>query len=194
MFSLSSKIQSVSTSEIRNEIISQYCKHIFFIDHFLNLKVGYSFHYITNENFILQLLTLERAHMYSVDKQQVSIIQVRGNSSTYHIGENNGSTGSNLQRSPSVGSRPSSMSLSGDRPEKPPRPDAPETTKAHTRTRSEGNIIDVQTQTDTIIVSKSPQQPSPASPRFLQRPPRPQPPPPPPPTARTKSEQESTNL
>ncbi|XP_051160084.1 rho GTPase-activating protein 44-like isoform X2 [Leptopilina boulardi] len=123
----------------------------------------------SNENLDNEsgLLTLERAHMYSVDKQQ---------------------------RSPSVGSRPSSMSLSCDRPEKPPRPDVPEPTKAHTRTRSEGNIIDVQTQTDTIIVSKSQQQPSPASPRFLQRPPRPQPPPPPPPTARAKSEQESTNL
>ncbi|XP_015588654.1 rho GTPase-activating protein 44 isoform X2 [Cephus cinctus] len=112
-------------------------------------------------------LTLERAHVYSVDKQQ---------------------------RSPSVGSRPTSMSLSNDRPEKPPRPDMPEQTKAHARTRSEGNIIDVQTQTETVIVSKSPQQPPPASPRFLQRPPRPQPPPPPPPTTRPKSEQESTNL
>ena len=187
-------MQNVSTSQIQNETFSHYCKHIFFINHFLNSKVGYSFRYITNENFILQLLTLERAHMYSVDKQQVSIIQVRGNNNAFHTGESNGNTGSILQRSPSVGSRPSSMSLSGDRPEKPPRPDVPEPTKAHTRTRSEGNIIDVQTQTDTIIVSKSPQQPSPASPRFLQRPPRPQPPPPPPPNARTKSEQESTNL
>lgn len=152
----------------------------------------------SNENLDNEsgLLTLERAHMYSVDKQQVSIIQVRGNNNALHSGQSNGNTGSNLQRSPSVGSRPSSMSLSCDRPEKPPRPDVPETTKAHTRTRSEGNIIDVQTQTDTIIVSKSQQQqqPSPASPRFLQRPPRPQPPPPPPPTARPKSEQESTNL
>ncbi|XP_012268528.2 rho GTPase-activating protein 44-like isoform X2 [Athalia rosae] len=113
-------------------------------------------------------LTLERAHMYSVDKQQ---------------------------RSPSVGSRPASMSLPGEhRPEKPPRPDMPEQIRSHTRTRSEGNIIDVQTQTETVIVPKTPQQPPPPSPRFLQRPPRPQPPPPPPPTARAKSEHESTNL
>lgn len=157
------------------------------------------FNSINEGFFILQLLTLERAHMYSVDKQQVSIIQVRGNNNAFHSGESNGNTGSNLQRSPSVGSRPSSMSLSCDRPEKPPRPDVPEPIKAHARTRSEGNIIDVQTQTDTIIISKSQQQqqqqqPSPASPRFLQRPPRPQPPPPPPPTARAKSEHESTNL
>ncbi|CAK9826909.1 Rho GTPase-activating protein 17 [Anthophora retusa] len=112
-------------------------------------------------------LTLERAHVYSVDKQQ---------------------------RSPSVGSRPSSMSLYGERPEKPAKLNAPEQTKAHVRTRSEGNIIDVQTQTETVVTVKSPQQPVPASPRFHQRPPRPQPPPPPPPTARFKSEQESTNL
>ncbi|KOC62903.1 Rho GTPase-activating protein 17 [Habropoda laboriosa] len=112
-------------------------------------------------------LTLERAHVYSVDKQQ---------------------------RSPSVGSRPSSMSLYGERPEKPAKLNAPEQTKAHVRTRSEGNIIDVQTQTETVITVKSPQQPVPASPRFHQRPPRPQPPPPPPPTARFKLEQESTNL
>ncbi|XP_018399869.1 PREDICTED: rho GTPase-activating protein 44-like isoform X3 [Cyphomyrmex costatus] len=115
-------------------------------------------------------LTLERAHMYSVEKQQ---------------------------RSPSVGSRPSSMSLYGaERPEKPERPDAPreQQAKAHARTRSEGNIIDVQTQTNTVVtVLKSPQQ-KPASPRIHQRPPRPQPPPPPPPTARPKSDQESTNL
>ncbi|XP_067212728.1 rho GTPase-activating protein 44-like isoform X3 [Linepithema humile] len=114
-------------------------------------------------------LTLERAHVYSVDKQQ---------------------------RSPSVGSRPSSMSLYGtERPEKPEKPNAPhEQAKAHARTRSEGNIVDVQTQTNTVVtVLKSPQQ-KPASPRVHQRPPRPQPPPPPPPTTRPKSDQESTNL
>ncbi|KAK2585850.1 hypothetical protein KPH14_010444 [Odynerus spinipes] len=123
----------------------------------------------SNENLETESgpLTLERAHMYSVDKQQ---------------------------RSPSVGSRPSSMSLYGERPEKPARPDVPEQAKAHARTKSEGNIIDVQTQTETVVVLKSPQQPVPASPRFHQRPPRPQPPPPPPPSARPKSEQESTNL
>ncbi|XP_077269112.1 rho GTPase-activating protein 44 isoform X1 [Temnothorax americanus] len=141
-------------------------------------------------------LTLERAHVYSVDKQQVSIIQVRGGNNAFP-GESTGNTAtSNLQRSPSVGSRPSSMSLYGtERPEKPERPDAPhEQAKAHTRTRSEGNIIDVQTQTNTVVtVLKSPQQ-KPASPRIHQRPPRPQPPPPPPPTARPKSDQESTNL
>ncbi|XP_019889755.1 rho GTPase-activating protein 44 isoform X2 [Ooceraea biroi] len=115
-------------------------------------------------------LTLERAHVYSVDKQQ---------------------------RSPSVGSRPSSMSLYGtERPEKPEKPDMPheQQAKAHARTRSEGNIVDVQTQTNTVVtVLKSPQQ-KPASPRVHQRPPRPQPPPPPPPTARPKSDHESTNL
>ncbi|CAK9815978.1 Rho GTPase-activating protein 44 [Anthophora plagiata] len=140
-------------------------------------------------------LTLERAHVYSVDKQQVSIIQVRGNGNAFCTsGNNNGNAASNLQRSPSVGSRPSSMSLYGERPEKPAKLNAPEQTKAHVRTRSEGNIIDVQTQTETVVTVKSPQQPVPASPRFHQRPPRPQPPPPPPPTARFKSEQESTNL
>ncbi|XP_016907023.1 rho GTPase-activating protein 44 isoform X2 [Apis cerana] len=124
----------------------------------------------SNENLDSETgpLTLERAHVYSVDKQQ---------------------------RSPSVGSRPSSMSLYGERPEKPAKLNAPEQTKAHVRTRSEGNIIDVQTQTETVVVVKtSPPQPVPASPRFHQRPPRPQPPPPPPPTARIKSEHESTNL
>ncbi|CAL7940842.1 unnamed protein product [Xylocopa violacea] len=141
-------------------------------------------------------LTLERAHVYSVDKQQVSIIQVRGNGNVFCTsGNNNGNAASNLQRSPSVGSRPSSMSLAyGERPEKPAKLNAPQQTKAHVRTRSEGNIIDVQTQTETVVVVKSPQQPVPASPRFHQRPPRPQPPPPPPPTVRIKSEQESTNL
>ncbi|XP_014481343.1 PREDICTED: rho GTPase-activating protein 44-like isoform X2 [Dinoponera quadriceps] len=121
-------------------------------------------------------LTLERAHVYSVEKQQ---------------------------RSPSVGSRPSSISLYGSerREERAARPaeqscQAPcaEQAKAHARTRSEGNIIDVQTQTDARVVVRSPQQNVPASPRFHQRPPRPQPPPPPPPNVRPKSEQESTNL
>ncbi|XP_076671081.1 rho GTPase-activating protein 44 isoform X2 [Andrena cerasifolii] len=125
----------------------------------------------------------------------VSIIQVRGNGNAFSAtADNNGNTASNLQRSPSVGSRPSSMSLYGDRPEKPAKLSAPEQTKAHVRTRSEGNIIDVQTQTETVVVLKSPQQPVPVSPRFHQRPPRPQPPPPPPPTTRLKSEHESTNL
>ncbi|XP_076652751.1 rho GTPase-activating protein 44 isoform X2 [Halictus rubicundus] len=123
----------------------------------------------SNENLDSETgpLTLERAHVYSVDKQQ---------------------------RSPSVGSRPSSMSLYGERSEKPAKLTAPEQTKAHVRTRSEGNIIDVQTQTETVVVIKSPQPPVPASPRFHQRPPRPQPPPPPPPTAKLKTDQESTNL
>lgn len=146
----------------------------------------------------LQPLTLERAHVYSVDKQQVSIIQVRGGNNAIPSECAGNTATSNLQRSPSVGSRPSSMSLYGtERPEKPERPDMPheqQQAKAHARTRSEGNIVDVQTQTNTIVtVLKSPQQ-KPASPRVHQRPPRPQPPPPPPPTARSKSEQESTNL
>ncbi|KAK0081913.1 hypothetical protein PV325_011383 [Microctonus aethiopoides] len=141
-------------------------------------------------------MTLERAHMYSVDKQQVSIIQVRGNNAVSNASnESNGNSTSILQRSPSVGSRPSSMSITtNERPEKPPRPDLPDQPKSHTRTRSEGNIIDVQTQTETVIVPKSPQNITPASPRFHQRPPRPQPPPPPPPTTRSKSDHESTNL
>lgn len=135
--------------------------------------------------------------MYSVDKQQVSIIQVRGGNNTIP-GESTGNTAtSNLQRSPSVGSRPSSMSLYGaERPEKSEKSAAPheQQAKAHARTRSEGNIIDVQTQTNTVVtVLKSPQQ-KPVSPRIHQRPPRPQPPPPPPPTIRPKSDQESTNL
>lgn len=144
----------------------------------------------------LQPLTLERAHVYSVDKQQVSIIQVRGGNNAIPSESTGHTATSNLQRSPSVGSRPSSMSLYGtERPEKPEKLDAPrEQTKAHARTRSEGNIVDVQTQTNTVVtVLKSPQQ-KPASPRVHQRPPRPQPPPPPPPIARPKSEQESTNL
>ncbi|XP_076299361.1 rho GTPase-activating protein 44 isoform X1 [Lasioglossum baleicum] len=151
----------------------------------------------SNENLDSETgpLTLERAHVYSVDKQQVSIIQVRGNGNVFcSTGDNNGNMASNLQRSPSVGSRPSSMSLYGERSEKPAKLTAPEQTKAHVRTRSEGNIIDVQTQTETVVVIKSPQQPVPASPRFHQRPPRPQPPPPPPPTAKLKTDQESTNL
>ncbi|KAM0729612.1 Rho GTPase-activating protein 17 [Formica fusca] len=142
-------------------------------------------------------LTLERAHVYSVDKQQVSIIQVRGGNNVIPGMESTGNTAtSNLQRSPSVGSRPSSMSLYGaERSEKLEKLDTPhEQTKAHVRTRSEGNIMDVQTQTNTVVtILKSPQQ-KPASPRVHQRPPRPQPPPPPPPTTRPKSEQESTNL
>lgn len=119
--------------------------------------------------------------MYSVDKQHISNI--------------------NLQRSPSVGSRPISMSLcSQDRADRmipPPRPEPPDQVRSHSRTRSEGNIIDVHTQTSTVIVPKSQQhQVPPASPRFHQRPPRPQPPPPPPPTGapRPKSDNESTNL
>ncbi|XP_034939328.1 rho GTPase-activating protein 44-like isoform X3 [Chelonus insularis] len=140
-------------------------------------------------------LTLERTHVYSVDKQQVSIIQVRGNNAATNTStESNGNSASILQRSPSVGSRPSSVSFTNERPEKPPRPDLPDQTKSHARTRSEGNIIDVQTQTETVIVPKSPQQMTPVSPRFHQRPPRPQPPPPPPPNIRPKSDQESTNL
>lgn len=147
----------------------------------------------------MQPLTLERAHVYSVDKQQVSIIQVRGTKTAFNPSfesNGNGTASSNLQRSPSVGSRPTSMmSVSNERPGKPPRPDMPEHAKVHARTRSEGNIIDVQTQTETVIVQKSPQHQTPASPRVVQRPPRPQPPPPPPPTGgRTKSDHESTNL
>ena len=143
--------------------------------------------------------------MYSVEKQQVSIIHVGGGNGC----ESNGTSSTiNLQRSPSVGSRPASMSLSAsqamhhfDRPEKPPRPDMPDQIRSHSRTRSEGNIIDVQTQTQTVVPKSTivqpqqQQQPPPASPRFHQRPPRPQPPPPPPPTvARPKAENESTNL
>ncbi|XP_044576028.1 rho GTPase-activating protein 44-like isoform X2 [Cotesia glomerata] len=132
------------------------------------------------------------------DVGQVSIIQVRGSggSSNSNSAETNGGV-PNLQRSPSVGSRPTSVSFTNDRPEKPPRPTdlPPEPTKSHSRTRSEGNIIDVQTQTETVIVPKSPpHQNTPVSPRFHQRPPRPQPPPPPPPTMRPKSDHESTNL
>ncbi|XP_046413080.1 rho GTPase-activating protein 44-like isoform X1 [Neodiprion fabricii] len=155
-------------------------------------------HRQSNENLDVESgpLTLERTHMYSVDKQQVSIIQVRGNFvGANNSGDHTSGSGPNLQRSPSVGSRPASMSLPGEnRPEKPPRPDMPEQIRSHSRTRSEGNIIDVQTQTETVIVPKTPQHPPPPSPRFLQRPPRPQPPPPPPPTVRAKSEHESTNL
>lgn len=133
-----------------------------------------------------------------MDKQQVSIIRVPGNGNG--INESNGnSTTSNLQRSPSVGSRPLSVPvlephhLNDQKPDKPPRPtDLAQkpipSGRAHVRTRSEGNIIDVQTQTETSVVPKS-------SPRFISRPPRPQPPPPPPPTTRQhKSEHESTNL
>ena len=179
--------------------------------------------YIININISIpsQPLTLERTHMYSVDNQlqQVSIIQVRNgnNISTAESNGNNNSNGItsivNLQRSPSVGSRPSSMTASQQqlnskvvntnsltRPEKPPRPDLPEQIRSHSRTRSEGNIIDVHTQTETVVVPRSlhhhhQQQQQPASPRFLQRPPRPQPPPPPPPFGvRPKSDNESTNL
>ncbi|CAB0041670.1 unnamed protein product [Trichogramma brassicae] len=167
-------------------------------------------------------MPLERSQMHSMEKlQQVSVMQVQnGNNIPSENSSNKISiTGNvNLQRSPSVGSRPASMSVSQHhldatggssvghtnslhRPEKPPRPDLPEQIRSHSRTRSEGNIVDVQTQSDTAVTHRSlnhqhlQQQQLPASPRFHQRPPRPQPPPPPPPTnVRSKSDNESTNL
>ncbi|XP_014223103.1 rho GTPase-activating protein 44-like [Trichogramma pretiosum] len=167
-------------------------------------------------------MPLERSQMHSMEKlQQVSVVQVQnGNNIPSENSSNKISiTGNvNLQRSPSVGSRPASMSVSQHhldttggssvghtnslhRPEKPPRPDLPEQIRSHSRTRSEGNIVDVQTQSDTAVTHRSlnhqhlQQQQLPASPRFHQRPPRPQPPPPPPPTnVRSKSDNESTNL
>ncbi|OXU23218.1 hypothetical protein TSAR_001023 [Trichomalopsis sarcophagae] len=178
----------------------------------LDSDSGHHHHHHQQQQQQQQHLTaLERTHTYSVDKPQVSIIQVF-ESDGFDSNADNVITSSstiNLQRSPSVGSRPVSMSLSA---EKPPRPDLPESSplnvcsnRSHSRTRSEGNIVDVHTQTQTVVVSKAPvgqqqqQGPPPASPRFHQRPPRPQPPPPPPPTTataavRSKSDSESTNL
>ncbi|XP_046660606.1 rho GTPase-activating protein 17-like isoform X2 [Homalodisca vitripennis] len=87
-------------------------------------------------------VSLERAHMYSVDKQQVSIIQVSG----------------------------------GEKPERPPKPEMLGHTPGHKRTASEGNVVDVGSNSQ-----KSPVNPL--------RPPRPTPPPPPTPKLR-----ESTDL
>lgn len=142
----------------------------------------------------LQPLTLERAHMYSVDKQQVSIIQVRGNGAS---GESNGAAITNLQRSPSVGSRPVSIALTVGHLDKPPRPDLPDhIAKSHTRTKSEGTIIDLPSPISPVHnLERSLQPVAPSSPRNQQqRPPRPQPPPPPPPASAKKSVHESTNL
>jgi hypothetical protein len=59
---------------------------------------------------------LERTHMYSVDKQQVSIIQVGGEKEkTVAVPiSNNNNNEPVLQRSPSMGDQPLSMSLSGN--------------------------------------------------------------------------------
>ncbi|XP_014206008.1 rho GTPase-activating protein 17 isoform X2 [Copidosoma floridanum] len=167
---------------------------------------GYPRQSIENLDSDFGPITTDRTQMSSIDKAQVSIQVVGANKTNGTI------SSANLQRSPSVGSRPTSMSVSAtstahhqqqsnavDRPNKPPRPDAlpTEHVRAHSRTRSEGNIIDVQTQTQTIIVPRSAgyaQQQS-TSPRSYQRLSRPQPPPPPPPTTtRPKSDNESTNL
>jgi len=61
---------------------------------------------------------LERTHMYSVDKQQVSIIQVGGEKEkTVAVPINNNNNNEPvLQRSPYVGARPLSMPLSGNKP------------------------------------------------------------------------------
>lgn len=58
---------------------------------------------------------LERTHIYSVDKQQVSIIQVGGEKEkTVAVPINNNNNEPVFQRSPSVGSHPLSVSLSGN--------------------------------------------------------------------------------
>ncbi|XP_039290737.1 rho GTPase-activating protein 17 isoform X2 [Nilaparvata lugens] len=115
-------------------------------------------------------VSLERAHVYSVDKQQVSIIQV-GNG-------------------PKQDSNKSDCKDPVEKPERPPKPELlPEKSQVltHRRTPSEGHIID-----------KGHSAP-PDSPRCVTRmPPRPTippPPHPPPPTSPTsKTASESTNL
>ena len=61
---------------------------------------------------------LERTHMYSVDKQQVSIIQVGGEKEKMVAVpiNNNNNNEPVLQRSPYMGVRPFSMPLSGNKP------------------------------------------------------------------------------
>ena len=61
---------------------------------------------------------LERTHMYSVDKQQVSIIEVGGEKEkTVAVPINNNNNNEPvLQRSPYVGARPLSVPLSGNKP------------------------------------------------------------------------------
>ncbi|XP_067014084.2 rho GTPase-activating protein 44 [Anabrus simplex] len=145
---------------------------------------------------------LERTHMYSVDKQQVSIIQVGGEREK---------TDSVLQRSPSVGGgvRPLSMSLPDktsqvEKPERPPKSEnvvhvseKEHRHSSHSRTLSEGNIVDIDSN-KTVILKHPPTSSGnpPGSPRVLNRPPRPQPPPPPPPTIKSRSDStaESTDL
>ncbi|GLH02895.1 Rho GTPase-activating protein 17 [Gryllus bimaculatus] len=141
---------------------------------------------------------LERTHVYSVDKQQVSIIQVGGErEKTDHVS----------QQSPSIGggSRPSSMSLpdkshQNEKPERPPKPEVMAHTKeqrspSHWRTLSEGNILDFEADQSGMKHPSSCALPL-ESPRVLHRPPRPTPPPPPPPTSRSRSDSivESTDL
>ncbi|XP_075231101.1 rho GTPase-activating protein 44-like isoform X2 [Lycorma delicatula] len=120
------------------------------------------------------LVSLERAHVYSVDKQQVSIIQV----------------GNDLKQVPSDSSN--SKSEKRDNYEKPERPPKPEVlaekthVMSHHRSPSEGFIIDQGLNAP------------PESPRTLTRPPpRPTIPPPPNPQSQSPTSgktNESTNL
>ncbi|XP_054281560.1 rho GTPase-activating protein 44-like isoform X1 [Macrosteles quadrilineatus] len=115
-------------------------------------------------------VSLERAHVYSVDKQQVSIIQVTGDKES-RIQDWFPTFVMSLVRF-------KKRKDSGEKPERPPKPEALAVTHnpGHKRTASEGNIVDNGTGP-----LKSPVNPS--------RPPRPMPPPPPTPKAR-----ESTDL
>lgn len=157
---------------------------------------------------------LERTHMYCVDKQQVAIIQVGGEKEKMVAVpiSNNNSNEPVLQRSPSIGGRPLSVSLSDkgqflEKPERPPKPENANSCvergphqSSHSRTMSEGNIFNFDKDKSGMRQQPSQTSPqgsgnSPGSPRHPSRPPRPQPPPPPPP-GKSKQERawESTDL
>ncbi|XP_021935653.1 rho GTPase-activating protein 44-like isoform X3 [Zootermopsis nevadensis] len=155
---------------------------------------------------------LERTHIYSVDKQQVSIIQVGGEKEkTVAVPINNNNNEPVFQRSPSIGSHPLSVSLSdkGQCLEKPERPPNPENAKAciergkhqssHSRTMSEGNIFNIDTDQSAIrpqapLTSPQGSGNLPGSPRHPGRPPRPQPPAPPAGKSKQERAWESTDL
>ncbi|XP_063234388.1 rho GTPase-activating protein 44-like isoform X2 [Bacillus rossius redtenbacheri] len=114
-----------------------------------------------------------------------------------------------LVRSPSVGARPLSMTLPDkaitvEKPNRPPRPDnvfpAEKDKKqlpSHSRTRSEGNICDIDTKESTAVMKTATgSSHSPSSPKTTNKPPRPHPPPPPPPSKGRNHESvwESTDL
>lgn len=156
---------------------------------------------------------LERTHVYSVDKQQVSIIQVGGEKDkTVAVPINNNNNNEPvLQKSPYIDVQPFSVPLADKEqcPEKPERPPEPEFANthvkgeqrksSHSRAMSEGNI-DIEAHKSVMRPQPphiSPQRSgnSPNSPKHRSQRVRPQPRPPPPPD-KSKEERvwESTNL